>query len=76
VTLGRRGEEIGFIAWSREDTNELKPVLNDNPSLPPSFFLSKASALACSLSAATASPATCTKHETTKYQQYAIPKDE
>jgi hypothetical protein len=54
VTLGRRGEEIGFIAWSREDTNELKPdkiELEDETALLPASVpgLVFDSALAASL---------------------------
>ena len=60
LILGRRGEDMGFMALSKVETKEL--MLDKNPpseELPLSFFFKRASAFACCFSAAAASLATC-----------------
>jgi hypothetical protein len=62
LKLPRLGDDIGFIALSREATREVMPDMNPPPpsDAPPlSFFFNKASAFACCFSAAAASLATC-----------------
>ncbi len=64
LILGRRGEDMGFMALSRVETSEL--MLDKNPpsdELPLSFFFKRASAFACCFSAAAASLATCDANE-------------
>lgn len=62
LMLRRRGDDIGFMALSREATREVMPDMNPPPppsdEPPLSFFFNKASAFACCFSAAAASLAT------------------